>query len=114
MKETNWFNKLTRTNETYGEYYNILGWKYDLVLCIDEDVDSLTYYYPYSDRYFITVVGNSNDIEALTKDMRFVEMIRYIETNNLNYTFDKAIQQCTIDEDGVEIPEYEESEPYGC
>jgi hypothetical protein len=129
MKETNWFNKLTRTNETYGEYYNILGWKYDLVICIDEDVDSLTYYYPRThgdrgtgdsryfhlpDRYFITVVGNSNDIEALTKDMRFVEMIRYIETNNLNYTFDKAIQQCTIDEDGVEIPEYEEVEPYGC
>jgi hypothetical protein len=129
MKETNWFNKLTRTNETYGEYYNLLGWKYDLVICIDEDVNGLTYYYPRTrgargtgdsryfhlpDRYFITVVGNSNDIEALTKDMRFVDSIQYSETNDLEYRFSKARSLCTIDEDGVEIPEYEEVEPYGC
>jgi len=129
MKETTWFNKLTRTNETYGEYYSLLGWGYDLVICIDEDVDGLTYYYPRTrgargtgdsryfhlpDRYYITVVGNSNDIEALTKDMRFVESIRYTEVNSLNYRFDKAIGQCNIDEDGLEIPEEDEVEPYGC
>ena len=130
MKETNWFNKLTRTNEKHGVYYNLVGWDYDLVVCIDEDVDGLTYYYPRTrgargtgdsryfhlpDRYYITVVGNSNDIEALTKDARFVNSILYNETNNLNYRFDKAFAQCTIDVNGYDIEMLnDEVEPYGC
>tara|TARA_R100001463_G_scaffold10010_1_gene29669 strand:- start:157 stop:540 length:384 start_codon:yes stop_codon:yes gene_type:complete len=115
----NWFNKLTRTNEEHGEYYCLMGSKC-LIVSIDEDVDGLTYYYPKTkgergtgdsryfhlpDRYYITVVGNSKDIEALTKDARFVKSIHWTETNNLNYRFDLALGQCNIDEDGEEIPE---------
>jgi len=114
MEKTNWFRKLTRTNEEHGEYYFLFGnnWTQFITVRIDEEVDGLTYYYPRLRGHdHLGIVGNSNDIEALTKDMRFVKSVKNMEINDMEAMFSHAECDCTIDEDGEEIPQYVDDEP---
>jgi len=125
MEKINWFRKLTRTNEEHGEYFCLFGPNLQIVyIRIDEEVEGLTYYYPRTrghdhlgdsryfhlpDKDYIEIVGNSNDIEALTKDMRFVADVKRSVFNDLEMMF--AHVKCTIDENGEEIPIYVNDEP---
>jgi len=117
MEKTNWFRKLTKTNEQDEEYYCMFGKYYGfgsihiIIIRIDEEVDGLTYYYPRTrgdrrtgesryfhlpDKDYIEIVGNSNNIEALTKDMRFLKNVKREELNTLHMTFSYAETDCTI------------------
>jgi len=132
MEKTNWFRRLTKTNAQDEEYYSMFGYNYGfgsihrIIIRIDEEVEGLTYYYPRTrgdrgtgdsryfhlpDKDYIEIVGNSNDIEALTKDMRFLKNVKREERNTLEMMFSYAETDCTIDENGEEFPLYVDDEP---